>query len=694
MAEGLGDIAAQYVNRLGFALIPLKVRSKEPATAHGLKDWSRDAENVRKGFNEHPRLNMGVVLGAPSGNIVVIDVDVDDELGYDGLETMNKWEYEHGSLPETVTAITGRGGMHFYYRVNREIRPHVNEELHVDIRGEGSYAMLPPSTHPNGNPTMWEHHPDDYAIADADANVYAFMEYVGAGGRQRSKFRMPREIPPGKRNDTLLRYGCSLQAQSVDDDMIAASIEAMNTTKCKPPLPKDEVERIIESVLSYEKGLSKEAMFAKKSTNEGTGTREFNHARFGDAMIAEDHVCFIDGAPAIWQDNHYAVGKRYIEAAMIRRKHGIKARNRTEVYKYLELAAPRVSVADKRYIAFRNVVLDIKTMTTMDMSPSLHIPNVIPHDWNPDAHAKVVDDTFLRIAVCDPNVFANLFEVIGLSMYRGTELATCPILFGHGQNGKSTYLNMLHRILGEENVSSLDVATLGERFQTVPLMGKLANIGDDISNEFVSGSKASVVKKIVTGDYIQGEYKGGDTFQFKPYATLVFSCNEFPRMGDASYGMIRRLHPVPFNARFSVTDPDFNPNIEDELADEEAIEYAIYMGIQSLRNALERKYLTNTEGREAQIEEIKLANSTVYQFLVDELRHGEPDAESLHHVPTKSLYDRYVSWCEKMKVRTPVHHNKFSREVQEKCGVSKSRIYLDFAEGRKQVWVFAYESDQ
>lgn len=694
MVETLGEVAARYVSELGFALIPLKSRDKVPVTKHGLKDWSKDADDVRQGFGARPHLNMGVVLGEPSGNVVVIDIDVDDDKGYDGYDSLRAWEREHGELPETVTALTGRGGIHLYYRVDRIVHPSTNDELHIDIRGEGSYVVVPPSIHANGKPYYWENDPEDYAIADADENVYAFIEHVQGGQSERKKFRMPTEIKPGKRNDTLFRYGCSLQAQDFDDDMVAASMEAMNNIKCKPPLEQDELEKIIESVLACEKGLSKEAMLAKAKKSQGSGGSEFNHASFADMMIAEDHVCFIDGAPAIWQDNHYAIGKRYIEAAMIRHKHQIKARNRVEVYKYLELQAPHVKMADKRYIAFSNVVLDIKTMQTMDISPSLHIPNVIPHRWNPEAESSVLGTMLQNIARGDPAVIANLLEVIGLCMYRGTELATCPILFGRGQNGKSTYLNLIHRILGDENVSSLDVSTIGERFQTVPLMGKLANIGDDISNEFVSGNKASVVKKVITGDYIQAEYKGGDTFEFRPYCTLVFSCNDFPRIGDSSYGMIRRLHPVPFNAQFKVTDPGYNPNIEQDLATENAIECAIVLGIYALKEALEKKQLTNTEGREEQIENIKLNNSTVYQFASSELGYGEEGQRDINGCPTGELFEEYLSWCEKNHIRTPVYQNKFSTEIKDIYHMDISRIRIETTGGRKQVRAFTYPDQQ
>lgn len=258
MAEKLGDIAAEYIERYGFAIVPLKAKSKIPATSHGVNDWSDDADNVRKWLNDRPDYNLAIATGEASGNIIVIDIDKDDERGYDGYDALVDWEREHGELPETVSAITGRGGLHYYYRVNRPMKPSVNDDLHIDIRANGSYAMLPPSVHPNGRRVEWEHDPADYPIADADENVYAFLNAI----RKREDaehFELKPIIQIGSRNDTLYRLGCSLRAHNLDDTVIRAALVGANQT-CVQPLDSDELEKITRSVLELPSGYSFQAL--------------------------------------------------------------------------------------------------------------------------------------------------------------------------------------------------------------------------------------------------------------------------------------------------------------------------------------------------------------------------------------------------------------------------------------------------
>lgn len=269
----LGDIAERYVRDYGFALIPLREKAKEPATRHGLKDWTDDPDGVKEGFDKKPKSNIGIVLGEPSHNVIVIDVDVDSDKGYDGMDFLLQWEREHGDLPETATAITGRGGYHLYFRADRKIRPSVNEDVHIDIRGEGSYVMAPPSVHPNGNITTWEYDPSEYEIAEADENVYAFIEAVRpANFSDGKKYNLPKEIKAGEgRNDHLFRYGASMRSQEVPDDVIAAAIIGANATVCKPPLDNDEVEKITTSVLALKPGFSEEV---KSDLSDGAPKKE------------------------------------------------------------------------------------------------------------------------------------------------------------------------------------------------------------------------------------------------------------------------------------------------------------------------------------------------------------------------------------------------------------------------------------
>ena len=486
-------------------------------------------------------------------------------------------------------------------------------------------------------------------------------------------FVLPDEIPEGKRHDTLLAYAGHLKGKGVNDDEVNVLLHSANEQLCKPPYPEDELMTILKSSMGF---------------SVGNGN-SFNHAVFADKLIEEHHMTFVDGAPAVWDGKRYRMGENAVFSTMIDRMHAIKQSQRREVMAYLQIRAPQETMADPRYIAFENGTLDLKTGELLDSTPDLVIPNVIPHRWNPDATCQELDRALDAWSCNKLERRANLEELAGLCLYRGREFDVCPILTGEGGNGKSTYLNLLHNILGEDNASAMDIATIGERFQSVALMGKLANIGDDISNEFVSGSKISVVKKVVTGDWVNAEYKGGATFKFRPYCMLVFSCNEIPRLGEATFGIFRRFVPIPFEATFSGKNGNLDINLPEILASEEAYERMIYLGVNALKKCIERGGITDTEDRARMLDEMHIQNSSVYQFACEELGFGSDAPIRIGGRPTGELFDQYTQFCGEVKCKT-VARNRFTTEMCQIYGAKTKRAWLSYTTGKKQVRTFYF----
>lgn len=120
---------------LGFVAIPLRARSKRPLRRgwrEGLADHWRDApEDV----------NIGILTGAPSGGLVVLDFDTQD-----GPERVLGMSPEQLSVL-TIVVRTSRG-WHVYARELGRATGVLCAG--VDVRGEGGMVVAPPSLHPNG----------------------------------------------------------------------------------------------------------------------------------------------------------------------------------------------------------------------------------------------------------------------------------------------------------------------------------------------------------------------------------------------------------------------------------------------------------------------------------------------------------------------------------------------------------------
>ena len=116
-------------------------------TQEALKEGTLDREQVDRWWERSPQANIGIVTGATS-RLVVLDVDVDTG----GEESLKELEAQYGELPPTTIAITGSGGLHYFFRhPASEVRNSAGKlAAGLDIRGDGGYVLAPPSRHASG----------------------------------------------------------------------------------------------------------------------------------------------------------------------------------------------------------------------------------------------------------------------------------------------------------------------------------------------------------------------------------------------------------------------------------------------------------------------------------------------------------------------------------------------------------------
>lgn len=245
----LKDWALTYA-RMGLAVFPLRPGDKRPATENGCKAATTSLQQIADWWDRYPDCNIGIATGGISGGLVVIDLDIDETKGINGYDSLKEWQRKNGELPETWQSITGRGGYHLLYMDSAENKNRVGLYEGVDIRGEGSYIVAPPSIHPNGRKYEWEQGPDDFGIAQADSKVINFLMGPAPDGWQRQVFSSPEIIPEGERTSTMIRLIGSLKTKGLDDEAIQAAVRAENEKKCVPPLTDLELVRTVFPAIS------------------------------------------------------------------------------------------------------------------------------------------------------------------------------------------------------------------------------------------------------------------------------------------------------------------------------------------------------------------------------------------------------------------------------------------------------------
>lgn len=143
-------------------------------------------------------------------------------------------------------------------------------------------------------------------------------------------------------------------------------------------------------------------------------------------------------------------------------------------------------------------------------------------------------------------------RIAGLALIGHVYIEALIIAHGDGRNGKSTFWNVLSRVMGSYSGNiSADALTVGCKRNVKPELAETKGKRLLIAAELEEGMRlnTSIVKQFCSTDEIFAEKKYKDPFAFTPTHTLVLYTNHLPKVGANDPGTWRRLIVVPFNAR-------------------------------------------------------------------------------------------------------------------------------------------------
>ena len=151
----------------------------------------------------------------------------------------------------------------------------------------------------------------------------------------------------------------------------------------------------------------------------------------------------------------------------------------------------------------------------------------------------------------DSQIERLLRQVIGATIQQDVGSGKAFVLTNEAAgNGKSTFLNLVVSFLGLPNIATVSLQAMAkDSHQAAALVGKFANIVDDMSGDFVGD--ISTFKTLCTGGYAVINPKHVKPYTVRLTATCILCCNKIPRIGDTTNGLNDRLVIVPFFSSLS-----------------------------------------------------------------------------------------------------------------------------------------------
>lgn len=237
-----------------------------------------------------------------------------------------------------------------------------------------------------------------------------------------------------------------------------------------------------------------------------------------------------------------------------------------------------------------NGLLNLETNELLDFTPKYIFLNKININYNKDANCDRFKKFLGEVLQTEKDI-EIIQEWCGYCLLNDTKYSKALLLFGDGENGKSVLLNVIKHFLNRENVTSISLQYLeSSPFAPARLFGKTANIFADLPKKALA--QTSVFKMTVAGDEISGEKKGKDSFEFKPTAKMMFSCNEIPRTPDRTRGFFRRWIILKFLEHFPEGDIKRDENLFEKLSGVNELEGILNFAVDGLKRLIVQKGFT------------------------------------------------------------------------------------------------------
>lgn len=450
---------------------------------------------------------------------------------------------------------------------------------------------------------------------------------------------------PG-RNDALFKWRSKLlQSNKLTNEEIRESLILINKYLLRTPMD----EREMLASVTKERATDREQREKGERQKLNVLEKPNIYNEIANKITREFDLMNVGGEKGVFyrfENSHY---KSMETAEMEKLIHyeiseNIPSQGRKEIMKFVALKTlTSMDDIDCQWnkIAVANGVLDLVTGELSEPDPNEKNTIAIPWRYNPDPiHSPKIDEFMAHISADydgTVNVMKQqfLYQIAGYCLLKQNFFHKFFIFQGDGGTGKSTFQNLIVKLVGKKNCSHVALDKMDNDYFLATLMGKLVNIDDDAVDGKIL-AETGRFKSIVAGEPIEVRQIFSAPVTYVSYTTLMFSCNKLPRIQDKTDGLYRRMVIIELNNKVLKPDPLFIMKLTSV-----DMEYFLYKAVYWLGVAFQEGKFRISQSEQELLRKFRCRQSSLNEWLYSE----NMSLGDIYNKPVSALYTFYVEWA-------------------------------------------------
>lgn len=584
---------------------------------------------------DHP-LNSGeaknwVTDGGRVGWIVpknYICIDIDNKDNPKSAGTLERILYLKGVK---FWSNQSKQGMHFFFKNTEEVMKDrsvfANNLTPLGIRADGrgngkSYIILPVNDEVNRHWKDWE--------AESVDELPFYIRPLRPAHTDDPIFI---DMPDGGGSDAMVRIrGIACKSNMITNEQSVEALRIINEIIWTSPMPEKMFNDTVAREMHYD----------NVKTADGTGPVKLNQWRIlAQKLIAEQNLIARGSIIYKYADGQYKPFLPHELDKFILEKGNMdaSASQRKETIQFICAFAQKPDNefnVDWATIAVNNGMLDLNNQELLPHSPDNINTIKLKWNYNPDVEFSERIDNFMKMVSMGSQKKMNfLYEVAGYCLLKKNIFEKFFIFKGSGGTGKSTFCNLIKKMVGDEYISNVKLNQFDQDYYLATLTDKLVNIDYDASDKKTLEDSGRF-KSIVCSEPVLVRQIYEVPITLTSCATIIINANHMPKIADKSDGLLRRMILVEIDHKIESPDPEFMSKITSL-----DIEYFFVKAVEGLQRVMKLGRFSIHESEAELKRRFQLGQSNLKKWLFER----QININYLHGKRVADMFVEYKSFC-------------------------------------------------